>query len=113
MRIPAALCLYVLMCSAGAYAQPISGFGAITGKVRDIYGDGIPDTTVTITNRELGLRQVLIKTDDVGFYSPTLAPAAGYSGKMTRKGFVSWDTSGLKVSVGETVNFLIVLHYTY
>ena len=112
MRIPAALCLYVLMCSAGAYAQPISGFGAITGKVRDIYGDGIPDTTVTITNRELGLRLVLITTDDGVFYAPTLAPAAGYAVKITRKGFASWDASGLKVPVGETVNFHIVLHQT-
>jgi len=41
MRIPAALCLFVLMCSEGAYAQAVAGFGAITGKVRDIYGDGI------------------------------------------------------------------------
>ncbi len=100
------------MCSAGAYAQPVSGFGAITGKVRDIYGDGIPDTTVTITNRELGLRLVLITTDDGVFYAPTLAPAAGYAVKITRKGFASWEASGLKVPVGETVNFHIVLHQT-
>jgi len=65
MRIPAALCLFVLMCSEGAYAQAVAGFGAITGKVRDIYGDGIPDTTVTITNRALGLRLVLTTTDDL------------------------------------------------
>src|ERR1039458_7332242 len=86
MRIPAALCLFVLMCSAGAYAQAIAGFGAITGKVRDIYGDGIPDTTVTITNRALGLRLVLTTTDDGVFYAPALAPAAGYAGKVPRKG---------------------------
>ncbi|MGO9228757.1 MAG: TonB-dependent receptor domain-containing protein [Bryobacteraceae bacterium] len=80
--------------------------------MRDIYGDGIPDTTVTITNRELGLRLVLITTDDGVFYAPTLAPAAGYAVKITRKGFASWEASGLKVPVGETVNFHIVLHQT-
>ena len=112
MRIPAALCLMVLMCSAGAYAQPVAGFGAITGKVRDIYGDGIPDTTVTVTNRDLGLRLVLTTTDDGVFYAPALAPAAGYAVKVTRKGFASWDATGLKVPVGETVNFHIELKQT-
>jgi hypothetical protein len=97
------------MCSEGAYAQAVAGFGAITGKVRDTYGDGIPDTTVTITNRELGLRLVLVTTDDGVFYAPTLAPAAGYAVKVTRKGFFSWEASGLKVPVGETVNFHITL----
>ena len=112
MRIPAALCLFVLMCSEGAYAQAVAGFGAITGKVRDIYGDGIPDTTVTITNRTLGLRLVLTTTDDGVFYAPALAPAAGYAVKVTRKGFVGWDASSLRVPVGETVNFHITLQQT-
>jgi len=97
------------MCSAGAYAQAVAGFGAITGKVRDIYGDGIPDTTVTITNRTLGLRLVLMTTDDGVFYAPTLAPAAGYAVKVTRKGFTGWDAANLRVPVGETVNFHITL----
>ena len=100
------------MCSAGAYAQAVSGFGAITGKVRDIYGDGIPDTTVTITNRALGLRLVLTTTDDGVFYAPALAPAAGYAVKVTRKGFLGWDASNLRVPVGETVNFHITLEQT-
>ncbi|MGB7763038.1 MAG: TonB-dependent receptor [Bryobacteraceae bacterium] len=112
MRTPAALCLFVLMCSAGAYAQAIAGFGAITGKVRDIYGDGIPDTTVTITNRALGLRLVLTTTDDGVFYAPALAPAAGYAVKVTRKGFTGWNAADLKVPVGETVNFHITLQQT-
>ena len=112
MRIPAALGLYVLMCSAGAYAQTVAGFGAITGKVRDIYGDGIPDTTVTITNRALGLRLVLVTTDDGVFNAPTLAPAAGYAVKVTRKGFTGWDAPNLRVPVGETVNFHITLQQT-
>jgi len=112
MRIPAALCLFVLMCSAGAHAQAVAGFGAITGKVRDVYGDGIPDTTVTITNRTLGLRLVLTTTDDGVFYAPTLAPAAGYAVKITRKGFTGWDAANLRVPVGETVNFHITLQQT-
>jgi len=100
------------MCSEGAYAQAVAGFGAITGKVRDIYGDGIPDTTVTITNRTLGLRLVLTTTDDGVFYAPALAPAAGYAVKVTRKGFAGWDASNLRVPVGETVNFHITLQQT-
>ncbi len=112
MRISAALCLSVLMCSAGAYAQAVAGFGAITGKVRDIYGDGIPDTTVTITNRALGLRLVLTTTDDGVFYAPTLVPAAGYVVRVSRKGFTGWDAANLRVPVGETVNFHITLQQT-
>jgi hypothetical protein len=100
------------MCSEGAYAQAIAGFGAITGKVRDIYGDGIPDTAVTITNRALGLRLVLTTTDDGVFYAPALAPAAGYAVKVTRKGFIGWSAADLKVPVGETVNFHITLQQT-
>jgi len=112
MRTRAALCLYFLICSAGAYAQAIAGFGAITGKVRDIYGDGIPDTTVTITNRALGLRLVLRTTDDGVFYAPTLAPAAGYAVRVTRRGFAAWSAADLRVPVGETVNFHITLKQT-
>jgi len=112
MRIPAAFCVSLLLCSAGAYAQAVAGFGAITGKVRDIYGDGIPDTTVTITNRALGMRRALTTTDDGVFFAPTLAPAAGYSVKVTRKGFTGWEAANLTVPVGETVNFHITLKQT-
>src|ERR1039457_7177888 len=53
MRRTLAVSLLALLCATAIYAQAVAGFGAITGIVRDQYGDGIPEVTLVITNPSL------------------------------------------------------------
>ena len=78
MKIILGLCLLTLVCSPGAFPQAVSGFGAITGTVRDPYGDGLPDTAVVVTNPTFGFRHNMTTTDDGVFNIVDLAPGAGY-----------------------------------
>jgi hypothetical protein len=103
-----ALFLPALFCSATLWGQA-AGSGAITGKIRDPYGDGIPDVNLVLTNDALGLVRTLSTSDDGVFTTPALIPAAGYSLKATRKGFAPWETHDIRVSVGQTVRLYVLL----
>jgi hypothetical protein len=83
----------------------------VSGIVKEAGGDGIPDTTVVLSNRALGLRRVMTTTDDGLFTAPALNPSAGYRLKITRKGFVDWDSVQFEVSIGQTVNFQVILRH--
>jgi len=109
MRKTAILILSALACSIGAYAQAVAGYGAITGTVVDPYGDGIPDTTVVISNEALAIRRVLNTSDDGIFDAPALIPDKHYAFKVTRKGFTSWTAQDIEVVMGRTLNFTIHL----
>jgi hypothetical protein len=103
------LCWFALVCSSAAFAQATAGSGAVGGTIRDTYGDGIPDTTIEVTNETLGLHQSVMTTDDGVFYVPALPPAPGYKVKVTRSGFIDWNSAPITVSVGETLSFRIDL----
>ncbi|HUA57474.1 MAG TPA: TonB-dependent receptor [Verrucomicrobiae bacterium] len=109
MHKTAALLLFALACSTGAYAQAVTGYGSITGTVVDPYGDGIPDTTVVISNESLAIRRVLNTSDDGIFDAPALIPGKGYAFKVTRKGFTSWTAQDVEVLMGRTINYTIHL----
>lgn len=95
-----------LVCASGAWAQ-MAGFGAVSGQIRDTYGDGIPDTAVTLTNPALGVRRTAITTDDGIFHLEALAPSSGYRINVRRKGFSDWESTDFVVALGETLNFKI------
>ncbi len=99
----------MLVCSPGAFSQAVSGFGAISGTVRDPYGDGLPDTAAVITNPAIGLTRNLVTTDDGVFLSPDLPPGPGYSLRLTHNGYSTFLLHDLQIAVGETMNFKIVL----
>src|ERR1017187_333953 len=84
MRRALALCILAFVCFTGADAQEVAGFGSVTGIVRDSSGEGIPETTVLLSNQALGLRRTMTTTDEGVFDAPALVPAAGYS-KTDRK----------------------------
>ena len=64
MRRTLAVSLFALVCSTTVYAQTVVGSGAITGIVLDKYGDGIPETTINLTNKTLGVKRTMLTSDD-------------------------------------------------
>jgi Carboxypeptidase regulatory-like domain/TonB dependent receptor len=115
MRIGKSLSLAAFSCSAlllfsgAALAQAPGGFGAIGGTVRDPTGDGLPDSRIVLSNESLGITRPMDGTDDGVFYLPTVAPAAGYRLRITRKNFTNWDSGLFEVFTGQKVNFDVTL----
>jgi hypothetical protein len=109
MRRVFALCTLGFVCLAGVNAQEVAGYGAVTGTVRDSSGEGIPECVVLLSNPALGITRAMSTTDEGVFDAPGLPPAAGYSLKVTRKGFADWQIANITVPVGQTVNFRIPL----
>ena len=109
MRRTLILSISVLAWSAGAFAQALAGFGAVTGIIRDQYGEGLPDTTVVLYNESLGFQRSMTTTDDGVFDANAVVPGTGYGLKVTRKGYNGWETKNLEVSLGRTLNFRINL----
>jgi hypothetical protein len=107
MRRTLAVSLLALLCSTAIYAQAVPGSGAITGIVRDQYGDGIPEVTMLITNPDLGITRTIMTSDDGLFNAPGLVPSSTYTLKVTKKGYEDWTLANFDVSVGENVNFRI------
>src|ERR1035438_391640 len=103
MRRTLAVSLLALLCATAIYAQAVAGFGAITGIVRDQYGDGIPEVTLVITNPSLGITRSIMTSDEGLFNAPGLVPSSTYALKVTRKGYEDWTLANFDVSVGETV----------
>lgn len=111
MRRTVLLCLLALCGSGGVWAQAGAGSAAVTGTVLEAAGDGIPDTTVVLTNSGLGLRRVMNTSDDGVFDAPALTPGAGYHIKVTRKGFLDWDSGDFDLAIGQTLDFRVTLKH--
>jgi len=103
MKITVGLCLLVLACSTGVYAQSVSGSGAVTGMVRDQYEDGLPEAKVVLSNEALGIHKSVTTTDDGVFDMPALPPSGTYKLRVTRTGFANWDSNEFDVAMGQTV----------
>src|SRR5208283_250747 len=109
MKTTFGLSLLAVVCATGVYAQSVAGYGAVTGTVRDANGEGIPDSTVLLSNDSMGVRRSMMSTDDGTFDAPSLVPAGGYSLKVIRKGFVDWKSNAFDVSIGQTLNFTVMM----
>ena len=110
MRRTLAVSLLALVCSTGVYAQAVVGSGAISGLVNDVYGDGIPDTTITLSNKVLGVKRTMQTSDSGIFDAPGLIPASSYGLKVTRRGYADWELPSFDLALGETLNFKITLY---
>src|ERR1700730_9196432 len=81
---------------------------AIIGQVSDASGAAVPGATVTVTNKETGLRRSA-STDDSGrFNFPQLKPGA-YSVKVEAEGFEQMQNDAVSAGLGQkqTVDFII------
>jgi hypothetical protein len=79
---------------------------AIVGQVSDASGAAVPRATVTVTNKETGLRRSA-STDEVGrFNFPQLKPGA-YSVKVEAEGFEPRQNDAVSAALGQkqTVDF--------
>ena len=101
------LILWAILGCPGARAQSSPGFGTVTGAVVDAYGEGIPDTKVILTNANKGIERTFMTSDDGIFYIAGIAPSDGYTLKLQRTGFASWETGTFEVPLGPPVYFLI------
>ena len=110
MRRILAVSLFALVGTTGIHAQAVLASGAITGLVKDIYGDGIPETTITLTNKVVGVKRSMLTSDDGIFELPALIPAGSYDLKVTRRGYADWELPNFDLSLGETLNFKITLY---
>src|SRR5713226_1967110 len=73
---------------------------AIVGQVRDASGAAVPSATVTVTNKETGLRRSA-STDDSGrFNFPQLKPGA-YSVKVEAEGFEPQQNDAVSSALGQ------------
>jgi len=81
---------------------------AIVGRVSDATGAAVPSATVTVTNKEAGLRRSA-STDDSGrFNFPQLKPGT-YSVKVEAEGFEPLQNDAVSAGLGQkqTVDFVV------
>src|ERR1700736_4294453 len=81
---------------------------AIVGQVSDASGAAVPGATVTVTNKETGLRRSAITDDSGRFNFPQLKPGA-YSVKVEAEGFESQQNDAVSSALGQkqTVDFTL------
>ena len=85
----AAFFIFVFVTSAGVG-------GRISGTVKDASGAVVPKTTVSLTNAETGVRQVLT-TDDTGVYSFLDVPVGRYDLEVIADNFRPYRRQGIVV----------------
>jgi hypothetical protein len=114
VRVACHFCFLVL--AMGVVVVPVKLFGqgettsAIVGQVTDSTNAVLPGATVTITNRDTGLRRSA-KTDDAGrFNFPQLKPGT-YSVKAEAQGFEPQQNDAVFSGLGQkqTVNFTLAV----
>lgn len=101
--------LFLIVFSAGAYAQAVAGLGAVSGRVQDATGAVIPGATVVLSNESRGLKREMLSTEAGAFNAPALVPGRGYTLTVSLQGFRTWEAKDFEVQVGQTVDFNVAL----
>src|ERR1700683_3771304 len=97
----AALFLFALCPDAGVG-------GRISGTVKDSSGAVVPKASVTITNAETGVRQILT-TDDNGAYSFLDVQVGRYNLDVSAAGFRPYQRTGIILDANSTLTIDPVL----
>src|SRR5271168_883038 len=82
--------------------------GRISGTVKDATGAVIPKSSVSITNAETGVRQVLI-TDDNGAFSFLNVQVGRYNLEVSATGFRPYQRTGIALDANSTLTIDAVL----
>ena len=120
MRIPCRSTLYPLLyfhlLALGVVIFPVRSLGqgettsAVVGQVTDSTSAALPGATVTITNRDTGLRRSA-KTDDAGRFIFLQLKPGSYSVRVEVQGFEPQQNDGVFSGLGQkqTVNSMLVV----
>ncbi|HSP17823.1 MAG TPA: TonB-dependent receptor [Thermoanaerobaculia bacterium] len=105
MKRPILLCAILaatglLFVSAAAFAQDFRG--AINGTVTDATGAVLPGVTVTVTNVETNVPNVVV-TDSKGAYQVKYLNSGTYSAEARLEGFKPVIRRGVQVRVGDVI----------
>ncbi len=76
--------------------------GSISGTVKDPSGAVVPKATVTATNAETGVKQV-VRTNDAGAYSFPTLPVGHYDVDITVDGFKPYRRASISVDVNSAL----------
>lgn len=107
--MPKSLCI-VLLALATVAAGRLSAQetrGTISGTVRDA-GGVIPGATVVVTNSDTSVSQQVV-TNSSGYFEAPLLNAGAYEVSVEMPGFKGFRQSGIRLSVGQSVNLDIAL----
>ena len=98
----AAIFGFLLIAAPSIFAQG-SGFGSITGVVKDVSGSVVPGAKVVVENSSKGIRRELDTTAAGSFSVQALVPSGGYSVTVNKQGFAVYKLENLTVAVGEAI----------
>jgi len=77
--------------------------GILEGTVKDTSGSAVPEANVTIDNQLTGVRQATVTNTEGVFVQPFLLPGE-YRVTVEKAGFQKFVSSGIRVSVQQTVS---------
>lgn len=100
MRGLLVIAIFLLQIGA-AFAQSVSGYGAISGSITDGSGASVGGAEVTVSNARFGIRRVLQSSDSGLFSAASLPPAKGYEVEIRKTGFSSYRLQDLEIQVGQ------------
>ncbi len=100
------LVAFFLLSATGAQGQ--TSRGSISGNVYDASAAAIPGATVTVTQKETGLRRTLSTATSGDFLFPDLA-AGFYAVTASHAGFQTQQIENVEVQVARTTNLPITL----
>jgi hypothetical protein len=105
-----AMCIiFVLTLSAvPGFGQGQSISASLNGTVMDQTGKAVNGAKVTLTSPSLGITHVY-DTDDNGFYSFTLLPAAVYKLEIEAPGFKRYGQDGITLTAGQSAGQNVTL----
>jgi hypothetical protein len=95
-----------VLFTASAFGQ---NSGRISGTVKDITGAVIPQSTVTVTNTDTGVKQTAT-ADASGVYSFPVLNIGNYSIEVAANGFQSEKHDGIKIDVNTSLTIDFALH---
>jgi hypothetical protein len=106
MRVRSVLILALFLAS-GVTAWP-SVSGSISGIVRDSSRAVVPGATITITNVQTGVRQI-VTTNDLGVYSFLALPVGTYKLVAEARGFEAYQRTNIILNTNDQLRFDVVL----